>query len=148
MMDFEQEYFNEATWLKHGSSYRHYLANAIFRLKKESIKWLDVGCGYGYLVKEAREFSVGGMSIQSFGVDISKYAISKSDAKQWLTRGDTCNLPFKDETFDVVSAFHIVEHLPRPIDALKEYYRVLNVNGLLIMITPVSYTHLTLPTKA
>jgi len=99
-------------------------------------RWLDLGCAYGFLVGEAR---AGGFD--AVGVDVSAYALSRAsidtpDACGRLTRSCIETLPFADETFDVVSAFDVLEHLVDPARALPEIRRVLRPGGVLVGATP------------
>jgi SAM-dependent methyltransferase len=45
-------------------------------------------------------------------------------------------LPFLDESQDFVVSSHVLEHLPDPIMALKEWYRVIRPGGFIFMIIP------------
>jgi len=102
----------------------------------ESIKWLDVGCAYGYLIEEAEQ-----LGIEAFGLDISEYALRQhTPARGRLVHSDAVVLPFVDESLDIVSAFDLLEHLDRPIAALKELRRVLRPNGLLFLSSPDPYS--------
>jgi len=51
-------------------------------------------------------------------------------------KADICNLPFKDNTFDVIFCNHVLEHIPDDTKAMKELYRVLNVGGMGIFQIP------------
>lgn len=44
--------------------------------------------------------------------------------------------PFKDETFTLVEAFHILEHLDRPFDVMRELHRILVPGGVLHIRVP------------
>lgn len=44
-------------------------------------------------------------------------------------KADICNLPFKDDSFDVILCNHVLEHIPNDIQAIKELYRVLKPGG-------------------
>lgn len=44
-------------------------------------------------------------------------------------KADICNLPFKDNEFDVILCNHVLEHIPDDIKAMQELYRVLKPNG-------------------
>lgn len=50
--------------------------------------------------------------------------------------GDAYQLPFKDETLNIITSFDSIEHLVNVDDFLKESFRVLNVSGSLIISTP------------
>jgi len=49
---------------------------------------------------------------------------------------DAHSLPFKDNYADAVIAESLLEHLENPSQAVKEFYRVLKLGGMLYIITP------------
>jgi len=51
-------------------------------------------------------------------------------------RGSVYDLPFKPETFDNVLFSEVIEHLPRPFEAIEEIWRVLKKHGLIIVVFP------------
>lgn len=51
---------------------------------------------------------------------------------------DITNIPVESASFDAVMCVEVFEHLPRPIDALKEFARILRLGGILIITVPVS----------
>ncbi len=97
---------------------------------------LDLGCAYGFLVVEALD-----AGFDAIGVDASRFAIGEAGA--WarpavgrLLAAHAERLPFADASFDVVTAFDILEHVPRPELLLAEAARVLRPGGLLLGATP------------
>lgn len=50
---------------------------------------------------------------------------------------DIQNLPFADESFDVVYASHVLEHIPDDHKAITEIHRILKPNGLAILPVPI-----------
>ena len=113
------------------------LSDFAFGLKRRG-RLLDVGCAYGFLVKTAYE-----RGIDAFGVDISSYAINQG---QQLNRSVAPRLSvvaaedvakkFDEESFDMIIAMEIVEHLPCPEIALAGFYKLLKKGGLLVLTTP------------
>jgi len=64
------------------------------------------------------------------------------DTKQIDIVGDITNIPEKDASFDVILCTEVLEHLPNPVDALKEFNRLLKKGGILILTAPFcSLTH-------
>ena len=49
---------------------------------------------------------------------------------------DICNLPFKDNEFDVILCNHVLEHIPDDSKAMQELYRVLKIGGMGIFQIP------------
>lgn len=97
---------------------------------KPGQKILDIGCGTGRLCKQVEE-----KSVDYFGVDISSKEIEL--ARQACPAGDfqiasMRNLPFEDETFDVIFHIAALHHLvtkQERLEALAEVYRVLKPGG-------------------
>src|SRR5262249_6289681 len=50
--------------------------------------------------------------------------------------GDGDKLPFADNSFDFVINSHVIEHMPNPIKALKEWHRVIKPGGIVFIICP------------
>ncbi len=44
-------------------------------------------------------------------------------------KADICNLPFNDNTYDVIFCNHVLEHIPDDTKAMQELYRVLKPGG-------------------
>ncbi|GBF08530.1 putative S-adenosylmethionine-dependent methyltransferase [Aeropyrum pernix] len=128
--NYDESYYTERVYY----SKKHFIRYVKFLLKnKEDIRWLDIGCGLGYLVKEAME-----EGIDAYGIEISDYALRNAIIKERVKLGSITDIPFEDEYFDVVSAFDVLEHIhPRDtFKALSEIHRVLKPKGILIMTTP------------
>lgn len=79
-----------------------------------------------------------------YGVDIRSWDINNNIKKCILGKE---NIPFKENYFDVVTAFDVLEHIPRIsndldrvtfpfISAMNEIWRVLKVNGVFYSQTP------------
>ncbi len=51
-------------------------------------------------------------------------------------KADICNLPFEDNSFDVIFCNHVLEHIPDDTKAMQELYRVLKVGGMGIFQIP------------
>lgn len=51
-------------------------------------------------------------------------------------KADICNLPFKNDSYDVIFCNHVLEHIPNDAKAMQELYRVLKPNGMGIFQIP------------
>jgi SAM-dependent methyltransferase len=54
-------------------------------------------------------------------------------------------LPMKDESFDVVLCTQVLEHLQKPVESVKEMYRVLKRGGNLFLTAPMSHSEHQIP---
>lgn len=102
-------------------------------------KVLEIGCGEGSLLSELYKYNFG-RGVYT-GIDISHYAISHSvDRNVKYARACASELPFKSNTFDVVMAFDVLEHLPYGAhfsNSIKEIGRVIKSKGKLIITIPL-----------
>jgi SAM-dependent methyltransferase len=95
---------------------------------------LEVGCGLGHLLSWLVN------RYQVFGTDINAWALSQ--ARQNVPAGSFILLSaedlgaFPEDTFQIVIAKHVVEHLPNPEQAIAEMSRVLAPGGMLLAATP------------
>ena len=51
-------------------------------------------------------------------------------------KADICNLPFEDNTYDIIFCNHVLEHIPNDTKAMQELYRVLKPGGMGIFQIP------------
>jgi SAM-dependent methyltransferase len=100
-------------------------------LTAERPRILDVGCGTGCVLRAAQE-----RGWDASGVDVSQRVVRLSQ-EQGLDAhlvGDH-KLPFDDQSFDVVTAWSVVEHVADVRETLAEWWRVLRVDGVLVLDT-------------
>lgn len=108
--------------------------------KPEKIKILDAGCGDGvltYLIRK-KGFKSFGLDISEEGIHFAKKIIN--DEKINFSVGSLYNMPYEDNTFDVIFSSEVIEHLKHPELFLKEAKRILKNRGQLILSTPIKYT--------
>lgn len=96
---------------------------------------LDIGCGGGFL---SNELGMNGLKVT--GIDISPTSIkiaAKHDRSGNVNYqvADAYQLPFADETFDVVTAMDFLEHVEDPKKVILEASRVLKPGGIFIFHT-------------
>lgn len=67
-----------------------------------------------------------------------KHDITTSDLNSPIAdvKADITNLPFKDNTFDIIFCNHVLEHIPDDTKAMQELHRVLKSGGMGILQVP------------
>jgi len=102
-----------------------------FNLTSNS-KVLDVGCAKGFMLYDMKQ-AIPGITIK--GVDVSEYAIenSKEEVKEFLQVADARELPFEDNSYDVVISINTIHNLKKDecAKALKEIQRVSSGNSFI-----------------
>jgi SAM-dependent methyltransferase len=94
-------------------------------------RYLDVGCGSGSALGVAQA-----LGWQVAGVEVDEAA---AKARRFSTRvhvGDLLGAPFAAGEFDVVTSFHVLEHVPDPVAAVRRMLEWLDRCGLLILEVP------------
>ena len=70
---------------------------------------------------------------------LNRYLKTSPNLQVFAVAGDVTKLPFREEVFDVVTSFGVVEHFRKEsevIEAIKEALRVLKGGGFLILSIP------------
>jgi len=102
---------------------------------KENAKILDIGCNDGFLLsqlKQAGHDVIGvepdlGQAMKAINRDIPVMTVFYQNA------------PFLNASFDLISAFHVLEHIHNPHAFLKKVYRELKPNGYVCLEVPDFY---------
>jgi len=108
-------------------------AASMLRQYRRGGRLLDVGTGFGFFLAEMKKsgWEAEGIEISQKAMDYARDALGLT-----LLPGPLEKVDFPDRDFDAVTAFYVIEHLPRPIAFLKECHRILKPGGLLLLRYP------------
>jgi ubiquinone/menaquinone biosynthesis C-methylase UbiE len=106
--------------------------------------WLDLGCGRQVLPDWIPDqTSLLARAKLTVGMDYTKESFIGNQQLSNFVVGDIEDVPFAAETFDMVSANMVVEHLEKPAAALREIHRILRPGGYFVYHTPNSKFYIT-----
>jgi len=93
---------------------------------------LDIGCGTGLMLKKLENH---GMAV---GIDLAPKAIEycRKCGVINVVRGTAEHLPFSDDTFDVVTALDLIEHVDDDTGVLINAFRVTKPGGVVLVTVP------------
>ncbi|WP_212751907.1 class I SAM-dependent methyltransferase [Roseovarius arcticus] len=113
------------------------VARGIMQIGPEA-RILDCGIGNGSLSIALDSILQG--PVYYHGIDTSAEMLVQASSKMQhaglrahLLQADVLTLPYDDQSFDVVMAAHVLEHLPDPQRALAEMVRVLRPGGMVFL---------------
>jgi SAM-dependent methyltransferase len=119
----EEELGRDALWKRRLRMLRRY---------RDGGSLLDVGTGIGQFLYWARNyFDVEGTEVSESGV---RTALEKYHLQ--IHRGSLDAVDFGARTFDVITMFHVLEHVPSPSAALRRCRELLHPAGLLVIAVP------------
>lgn len=99
--------------------------------KKQKLHLLDIGAGGGEMMKRLSD------NFKVFGVDISQKAIQAARQNNiTLQQGDAKRLPCEKESFDIITAFDLLEHFTDDVKILHHWRSRLKTKGLLFLAVP------------
>lgn len=104
-----------------------------FRPQLAGLKVLDIGCSSGIFLDRARQ-----AGMEPYGAELSPKtaAFAREHFGLNVHCGDWRDAGHADGTFDVITLFDVIEHLPDPLGELEAIRRLLKPGGLLLQSTP------------
>lgn len=103
-----------------------------FEPYKKTNKILDVGCGIGYFLEEAKK---RGWDV--YGTELSQKSANICIEKGITIKGSTLDAKhYTPEMFDVITSFEVIEHINNPQIELRNFNTILRKGGLVYITTP------------
>jgi len=104
-----------------------------FAPAKKNLRVLEAGCGTGGNLAMLSRFG----KLEAFELDDEARAIAESKMPIKVKHGILPDgIPFKAGTFDVVTAFDVIEHVEKDVESLGKLGEQLAPNGRLFMTVP------------
>jgi SAM-dependent methyltransferase len=104
-----------------------------FRRIKRKGELLDIGCGNGYFLALCQK---RGYDVR--GIDISPWAAHYASSKLGLDviTGKAGDLEFSPESLDIVTLWHVLEHMENPLKMVLKVKSWLRKDGILVVEVP------------
>jgi 2-polyprenyl-3-methyl-5-hydroxy-6-metoxy-1,4-benzoquinol methylase len=101
--------------------------------QETSGRLLDIGCASGTLLWLAKQkgFSVQGVEVARHSAEFVRNVLGIE-----VFCGQLQDARFPDKSFDVITMFHSLEHVPNPRSAVREVRRILASSGVFIIVVP------------
>ncbi len=112
---------------------RKYFLDEILQFTKPEGILLDVGCGWGAFLLEARD-----RGFEPRGIEITRKAAKYAgDVLQIpVNTSQLLETPFQPDSLSVVTMLHVLEHLPKTRETIERVFQILKPGGLFCGIVP------------
>ena len=130
---FENGDVGYAGYLQQEQSLRYSFRRLLRQLHRRRLDGgalLEVGCGYGFLLDEAKPYFDCRV-----GIDFSEAVERAAGRADRVYQGDLDALP-ADERFDCIVLVSVIEHVHRPVDYLQALRERLRPGGKVVIATP------------
>lgn len=108
------------------------IVNNLESNKKFKLKVLDIGCGCGDFLD-----NISDDRFDKYGVEINPNGYRACKEKQIkIYNQELKSIDFEDNTFDIITLWHVIEHIDNPYDIMATIKRILKSDGILVMATP------------
>lgn len=103
------------------------------RYTRQPGRMLDVGCAVGFFLDEARKrgWQVEGLDVSNFAVEYAREHFGLN-----TRAGSFTGLEFAPESFDLVTMWDVIEHVPDPKSYIHKAAAVLRSGGIFSLATP------------
>lgn len=140
---YPKNYYNQSN-----NNFINYLADSVNRLStnfkerqilnnlhpddKLKFKILDIGCGSGNFLN-----NISDDRFDKYGIEINPegYKISR-EKKLKIYNREMKDINFEDNAFDIITLWHVIEHLNSPYEVIIPIQRILKKDGILVINTP------------
>lgn len=146
---YSNEYYDRAevgyggyvsNFKKYGSTFRRLFEARAASLEpfRGSGRLLELGCAHGFLLDHLRSrgYEVTGIEVSPVASGYARDALRLA-----VHTGSLESALLPSNTFDIVMMLDVLEHLHRPVQALREVGRILKPGGVLLVQCPWELTH-------
>ena len=125
----------------YGKQRKNALSPSTLSLERHRLMWLFLKNDTTFFTSKTK-LKVLHIAPEQCFLDIFKkqqnltYTTSDLESPIADVKADICNLPFKDNEFDIILCNHVLEHIPDDTKAMEELYRILKPGGFGVFQIP------------
>jgi len=127
--------------------FSQYLYEDILRSHVSSdVKWLDLGCGHQLFPswRSAEEKNLIRKCNMIVGIDYDLSSLKNHKNILHKIKGDITKLPFRKDSFHLLTSNMVIEHVGDPNVLFQEARRILKPGGIFILHTPNAFGYTTM----
>lgn len=114
------------------NAFEQYAKNILNFIPIQNGQLLDIGCGFGWVVKEAEN-----RGFKAYGVDQSKTYTNLGKKTLGVDLKNVSLEKFKsDKRFDVITINHVLEHIKKPTPFLNKVHKLIKSDGTVFVAVP------------
>ncbi len=101
--------------------------------KSQRTKVLDIGCGTGEFLQEMQN---AGWHVHGVERDPDAAGAARDEKNLAVTKGTLADLPLNTTTFEVITLWHVFEHIYQPVTEIERIRARLTDDGVLVIAVP------------
>jgi 2-polyprenyl-3-methyl-5-hydroxy-6-metoxy-1,4-benzoquinol methylase len=101
----------------------------------QSGNFLDIGCGTGYLLNEIKaktDWKVYGVELSTKASDFARHTLKLES----VSNTDLSGAEYPDNFFDILHVSEVLEHVPSPVEFMRECRRIIKPEGTMLLSLP------------
>jgi 2-polyprenyl-3-methyl-5-hydroxy-6-metoxy-1,4-benzoquinol methylase len=136
--DYFQSQYNNLGEPRGSAAFKRRISQELHRVKffrrfKRKGSVLDLGCGLGYFMFTCRQFNY---DVRGADVSDANASYVRDELHLPLDIGSIQELDYGKASFDVITMWHFLEHVPDPHDCLQRAMYWLKPDGLIVIDVP------------
>ena len=127
---------NTLEWHLNESEFYHRIYSKgldLINKNSDNCKVLDIGCSSGFFLSIAQK-----LGMDAFGIEPNQLEAAYAQRNGINVLGSSISSLDHNQSFDLITLWDVLEHIPNPVDYIQSLIKYLNPNGLIFVQVPSS----------
>jgi 2-polyprenyl-3-methyl-5-hydroxy-6-metoxy-1,4-benzoquinol methylase len=112
--------------------FKNEITSHLHYLNMPAAKVLDYGSSYGFYLRTMKDLGLG-----AYGIEYDRDIVAYNERELGITMVDPAEVQtLERNSFDIIRAYHTLEHLPDPRGVVSIFHQMLKSNGILLLSSP------------